>query len=408
MVILSCPSCFSYRVETLNTVSRSFAMVIQQLQPEVRDAVCVFYLVLRALDSIEDDMRLHSSTKAQLLRQFHSHCDDTTYSRSDIGTKSHEQSLMRQYHKAATAFTELGDGYQRVIRNICRRMGHGMAQFCEKHGVDTYSDFNLYCHYVAGLVGIGLSQLFAETGSESLEFKQMEDLSNHMGLFLQKTNIIRDYKEDMEEGPHPRVWWPKEAWSKYASKLEDFLEESDRENAKACLNELIINALEHSPKCLEYMAKLKDVSIFRFCAIPQIMAIATLDRCFDNGDVFELPVKVPKGDVARINLRTTSMEDVRSSFAHYASSIAEKARVSNSLNAESARNAALAVVQATGHANSSQDKGRMQQKPHQNAIFAPLAGAYMAYAFNVRIHIMLRVLLIGYVSDVCIEHRVAC
>ena len=31
-----------------------------------------------------------------------------------------------------------------------------------------------------------------------------EDLSKHMGLFLQKTNIIRDYLEDIVEEPAPR------------------------------------------------------------------------------------------------------------------------------------------------------------------------------------------------------------
>lgn len=28
--------------------------------------------------------------------------------------------------------------------------------------VETVEDYDLYCHYVAGLVGIGLSQLFGE------------------------------------------------------------------------------------------------------------------------------------------------------------------------------------------------------------------------------------------------------
>ena len=31
-----------------------------------------------------------------------------------------------------------------------------------------------------------------------------EGLANHMGLFLQKTNIIRDYLEDISEEPAPR------------------------------------------------------------------------------------------------------------------------------------------------------------------------------------------------------------
>jgi hypothetical protein len=52
---------------------------------------------------------------------------------------------------------------------------------------------------VAGLVGLGLSGLFAGSGleSKSLLSKKGDDLSNQMGLLLQKTNIIRDYLEDL-------------------------------------------------------------------------------------------------------------------------------------------------------------------------------------------------------------------
>jgi len=49
-----------------------------------------------------------------------------------------------------------------------------------------------------------LLQLFASSQLESSEFTEMEDLANHMGLFLQKTNIIRDYLEDINEEPAPR------------------------------------------------------------------------------------------------------------------------------------------------------------------------------------------------------------
>jgi len=45
--------------------------VIQQLPAELRDAVCVFYLVLRALDTVEDDMALPAATKLPLLHAFH-------------------------------------------------------------------------------------------------------------------------------------------------------------------------------------------------------------------------------------------------------------------------------------------------------------------------------------------------
>ena len=45
------------------------------------------------------------------------------------------------------------------------------------------------------------------------------------GKFLQKTNIIRDYLEDINEEPAPRMFWPKEIWGEYAEKLEAFKDE---------------------------------------------------------------------------------------------------------------------------------------------------------------------------------------
>jgi hypothetical protein len=51
-----------------------------------------------------------------------------------------------------------------------------------------------------------------------------------MGLFLQKTNIIRDYREDLDD---KRRFWPKQVWSKYAKDLSDF---ADPKNLDAVLS----------------------------------------------------------------------------------------------------------------------------------------------------------------------------
>lgn len=49
----------------------SFAVVIQQLPNPLRDAICIFYLVLRGLDTVEDDMAIPEQDKLPQLRQFH-------------------------------------------------------------------------------------------------------------------------------------------------------------------------------------------------------------------------------------------------------------------------------------------------------------------------------------------------
>lgn len=58
--------------------------------------------------------------------------------------------------------------------------------------VETVSDYDEYCHYVAGLVGLGLSKLFHNAGLEDLA---SDDLSNSMGLFLQ---VLFPFGWDME------------------------------------------------------------------------------------------------------------------------------------------------------------------------------------------------------------------
>ena len=52
------------------------------------------------------------------------------------------------------------------------------------------------------------------------------------------------------------------------------------------------------------MALLKTEEVFRFCAIPQVMAIATLADLYNNPKVFTGVVKIRKGMAAKLILDT--------------------------------------------------------------------------------------------------------
>lgn len=225
---------------------------------------------------------------------------------------------MEKYDKLIAAFAGLKPAYQEIILDICRRMGAGMAEFLDRE-VNTIEDWELYCHYVAGLVGHGLSSLFGASGIENSRYgsKELEPLSNSMGLFLQKTNIIRDYLEDVSEVP-PRLFWPKAVWSKYATKIQDLALYENKTKALQCLNELITDAMKHSIDCLDYLKDLTDPSIFAFCAIPQVMAISTLTLCYNNHDVFLYEVKIAKGEAVRLILAAKNYKAVVKCFQEYA------------------------------------------------------------------------------------------
>lgn len=97
----------SFCYEILSTVSRSFAVVVQQLNNPLRDAVCVFYLVLRALDTVEDDMAIPLEKKVPLLRCFHEKIYDRGFS-LDYGEK-HYKRLLNSFPSVVDVFLSLDD-----------------------------------------------------------------------------------------------------------------------------------------------------------------------------------------------------------------------------------------------------------------------------------------------------------
>lgn len=313
---------YEFCEKILKNVSRSFALVIQTLPDDLRISVCVFYLVLRALDTIEDDvtsLKENKSQKIQLCKQFASKLQTSDYSLKDVG-EADEKILLEDFPKVLIVYHSLPKKDQDIIFDICQQMGKGMALFLQKNirlGTATLSDYNLYCHYVAGLVGQGLTRLFVSHGKENKELLTMMKEADEMGKFLQKTNIIRDYLEDLNEG---RTFWPREIWSQYAKTLLD-LRVGDKEKSIQCLNELVVDAYKHVPSVLRYLEKLKDPNVFKFCAIPQVMAIATLERIVNNPDVFTGIVKIRKGLMLSLFQYTSSMEEVKGIFTTYSDAI---------------------------------------------------------------------------------------
>mmetsp|Transcript_12908 Transcript_12908/g.36557 ORF Transcript_12908/g.36557 Transcript_12908/m.36557 type:complete len:448 (+) Transcript_12908:106-1449(+) len=305
---------FCYAV--LNKVSRSFALVIQELPETLKDGVCIFYLVLRGLDSVEDDQDVELGLKLKYLRRFSEEVlTDPTWSIDNVGDTDDYRYLMTKFDRVTRCYQSLSSGFQKTIADITTRMGNGMADFVEKEKVVTTADYDLYCHYVAGLVGIGLIQLFSESGLEDPQLREEEELANRMGLFLQKTNIIRDYLEDLDVG---RVWWPVEVYQRHGfADISDIRANPSSPEAQAVLQDLVCNAVELIPDCLRFMSLLKHPQIFKFCAIPQVMAIATLEKLYNNPRVYTGVVKIRKGTSCYLILHTENMAALNDIFADY-------------------------------------------------------------------------------------------
>ena len=141
---------FCYAV--LERVSRSFAAVIKQLPQELRDSVCIFYLVLRGLDSIEDDTSAPVEKRSELLRTFHLKHSDPNWSVSGIGDSTDYRLLLENYQLVISAFRKLPLRHQQIVLNICEQMGAGMCEFLDRE-IEQVEEYDEYCGYAALLGG---------------------------------------------------------------------------------------------------------------------------------------------------------------------------------------------------------------------------------------------------------------
>ncbi|KAI9482034.1 bifunctional farnesyl-diphosphate farnesyltransferase/squalene synthase [Coemansia sp. RSA 989] len=314
----------------LEMTSRSFAAVIQELNPKLRDGICLFYLILRGLDTIEDDMTIPGAKKRHLLEKFHETIYQTGWTFKESGPDEKDALLLVEFDVVVNEFLRLPTEYQEVIADITRRMGTGMAKYTRTR-VESMESYNEYCHYVAGLVGHGLSRLFAVSTLEDASVGENLELANSMGLFLQKTNITRDINEDVLDG---RCFWPKEIWGKYAATEEELISKANREKGIKALNEMCTNALQHIPDVMEYLSQIKEPSVFRFCAIPQTMAIATIVLCYDNARVLDDNVKIRKGEAIKLISQSDNIDSVKRLFYGYLNTLEKKNHPDNPMYAE--------------------------------------------------------------------------
>lgn len=186
----------------LERVSRSFAFGISRLEPDLRAPVGLGYLVCRLLDTIEDAP--WPSVAAQLTAF---DCFDDFVARNDFSRGSVEawaasfpavnEGERLLLDDAFEVFTELASAPERSrMLDPILSMSRGMREFA-KRGVrlTSLTDVNVYCFFVAGVVGELLTSLALEKRPIGLWAE-----ATHFGLFLQKINVLKDQAGDEAEG----------------------------------------------------------------------------------------------------------------------------------------------------------------------------------------------------------------
>lgn len=300
--------CFCRR--QLPRVSRTFALSIEALPENLREAVRVSYLLCRVVDSIEDATALRPDHRAELFDAFDRLLADDTAPTAELEVmwrgfsprvEDYEQELCLRSGAAFRVFTALPARQRQAIRPHVQEMSAGMREYVQRgeaagrlriHDLD---DLERYCHFVAGTVGGLLTDLFRQHVPlrDPVVRRAIEDRSESFGLGLQLVNIVKDVAEDATRGI---CFMPRSLAEEHGVSLEHLLDPSCRAGALALVHDVCARARHHLRAAEEYTALWpvpEGEPVRLFCIVPLVLALATLSEVEAGHDTLT-PGATPK------------------------------------------------------------------------------------------------------------------
>ncbi|MBD2683629.1 MULTISPECIES: squalene/phytoene synthase family protein [Nostoc] len=207
----------------MNKVSRSFALVTPCFEEPLDSFMSTAYLICRIVDNIEDsqqsfDWQQERFFELKQLLDKPALAKDilTSWSSEDWIGIDHEQKQLLQPQNGVMLweiYSLIPDTARAIINRWTTTMCDGLKQvlapqqspmLVKRNGISvlaTVKDYNQYCYFVAGTVGHMGTELaidhykFSPHAAEKLLIG-----CENCGRALQKTNIIKDFVEDLERG----------------------------------------------------------------------------------------------------------------------------------------------------------------------------------------------------------------
>lgn len=239
-------------MRVLKNTSRTFYIPITFLQKELKMSVATAYLAMRALDEIEDNDKVNNDVKSDILNKV-----SELLLEPNFNEEQYLQLLAPVKEVMPEVTLRLGDwirlipeGAEEIVKNASSEMAGGMAKWAKANfQVHTREDLDDYTYYVAGLVGVMLSNLWEWNAG----LKTDRELAIGYGRGLQAVNILRNQKEDFDERG---VSFVPDGWTQ---------------------QDLFAYAEENLDKADRYMEEIDKKTILLFCRLPLVLAHRTLD-----------------------------------------------------------------------------------------------------------------------------------
>ena len=161
---------------------------------------------MRVTDDLGDDAAVSLEKRVQRLKQWNERLERTL-------------SLGQTDDPVLTAVADVVHQYG-VSPEFLRAVVEGVRMDLEGFHCETFEDLRRYCFHVAGAVGLCCIQIWGFQG----ELPRQE--AEACGLAFQLTNILRDLREDVENG---RVYLPAEDFKQFGYHVEELKQQVQNE-----------------------------------------------------------------------------------------------------------------------------------------------------------------------------------
>jgi farnesyl-diphosphate farnesyltransferase len=281
---------WDFCAQALVDVSRTFSKPIELLPESLRVALTCGYLLCRVVDTVEDYAPLGGRKRDELFSAFIAVLDGElpaeAFSAAFAGFAADDDAeirLAQALPRVMRVFSSQDPLTQKTTARWLSEMANGMRLYCRRDypsaltTINTFSDLERYCYFVAGTVGHLITDLFCahmgKTGSP-LEH-ELRSRCESFGVGLQMVNILKDVTDDFARD---RCYVPRELCFEAGFAPEHLLAPEHRQQAQHALALVFERAAEHLGRAFEYtlLVPAKEVQLRLFCLLPLWMALETL------------------------------------------------------------------------------------------------------------------------------------
>jgi phytoene synthase len=174
------------------------------LPPERRRAITALYAFCREVDDVVDECADAAVARAKL-----------AWWRQEVGAAYRGGAQ----HPVARALAEVAPRYNLPEARLSEIID-GMQMDLERNRYPDFDTLKVYCHRVAGVVGLLSAEIFGYSDPRTLEY------AANLGIAFQLTNIIRDVGEDARRD---RIYLPRDELARHGVAEADILQARETE-----------------------------------------------------------------------------------------------------------------------------------------------------------------------------------